>query len=42
MFELRRLLDRYPASRHERRIRGTLADLKEHRFGDAYTPEQEQ
>ena len=42
MFELRRLLDRYPASRHARRIRGTLADLKERRFGDAYTSEQEQ
>jgi hypothetical protein len=42
MFELRRLLDQYPASRHARRIRGTLADLKERRFGDAHTPEQEQ
>lgn len=42
MFELRRLLDRYPSSRHAARIRGTLADLKERRFGDAYTPEQEQ
>lgn len=42
MFELRRLLDRYPASRHQRRIRGTLNELKERRFGDAYTSEQEQ
>jgi hypothetical protein len=40
MFELRRLLDRHPESRHVRRIRNTLVDLKERRFGDAYeTPE---
>lgn len=36
MFELRRLLDRHPESRHVRRIRNTLVDLKERRFGDAY------
>lgn len=39
MFELRRLLDRYPESRHVRRIRATLNDLKERRFGDAFDPE---
>lgn len=39
MFELRRLLDRYPSSRHVRRIRNTLHDLKERRFGDAYESE---
>jgi hypothetical protein len=40
MFELRRLLDRLPESRHVQRIRNTLVDLKERRFGDAYdTPE---
>jgi hypothetical protein len=40
MFELRRLLDRHPESRHVRRIRNTLGDLKERRFGDAHaTPE---
>ena len=39
MFELRRLLDRYPQSRHVQRIRATLADLKERRFGDAFDPE---
>lgn len=39
MFELRRLLDRYPQSRHVRRIRGALNDLKARRFGDAFDPE---
>ena len=39
MFELRRLLDQYPQSRHVRRIRATLNDLKERRFGDAFDPE---
>ncbi len=38
MFELRRLLDQYPGSRHVRRIRATLNDLKERRFGDAFDP----
>lgn len=39
MFELRRLLDRYPQSRHVRRIRAALNDLKERRFGDAFDPD---
>ncbi|HWA40254.1 MAG TPA: hypothetical protein VG712_01500, partial [Gemmatimonadales bacterium] len=39
MFELRRLLDRYPQSRHVQRIRATLNDLKERRFGDAFDPD---
>ncbi|HEX7919149.1 MAG TPA: hypothetical protein VF454_07075 [Gemmatimonadales bacterium] len=39
MFELRRLLDRYPESRHVRRIRAALNDLKERRFGDAFDPD---
>ena len=39
MFELRRLLDRYPQSRHVQRIRATLNDLKERRFGDAFEPD---
>jgi len=40
MFELRRLLDLHPASRHVHRIRNTLMDLKERRSGDASdTPE---
>jgi hypothetical protein len=38
MFELRRLLDRYPSSGQVRRIRATLNDLKEHHFGDAFAP----
>ncbi|HET7040556.1 MAG TPA: hypothetical protein VFI13_00995 [Gemmatimonadales bacterium] len=38
MFELRRLLDKYPASRHVRLIRAALRDLKARRFGDAYAP----
>ena len=41
MFELRRLLDRYPGSRHVRRIRATLNDLKARRFGDAFVPDPE-
>jgi hypothetical protein len=41
MFELRRLLDRYPQSRHVRRIRATLNELKERRFGDAFDPPSE-
>jgi hypothetical protein len=38
MYELRRLLDRYPQTRHVRLIRAVLNDLKERRFGDAFTP----
>ena len=38
MFELRRLLDRYPGSRYGARIRTALNDLKERRFGDAFDP----
>jgi hypothetical protein len=38
MYELRRLLDRYPQTRHVRLIRAALNDLKERRFGDAFTP----
>lgn len=38
MFELRRLLDKYPSTRHVRLIRGALKALKTRRFGDAYAP----
>lgn len=38
MYELRRLLDRYPRTRHVRLIRAALHDLKERRFGDAFDP----
>jgi hypothetical protein len=38
MYELRRLLDRYPQTRHVRLIRAALNDLKERRFGDAFAP----
>lgn len=38
MAELRRLIDRYPSSRHLRRLRTELATLKQQRFGDAPTP----
>ena len=38
MYELRRLLDRYPQTRHVRLIRAALTDLKERRFGDAFAP----
>jgi tetratricopeptide (TPR) repeat protein len=38
MAELRRLIDRYPSSRHLRRLRAELAALKQQRFGDASTP----
>ncbi len=33
MTELRRLIDRYPATRNIRRLRGELADLRQDRFG---------
>lgn len=36
MFELRRLLDLYPGTRHGRRIRATLNELKLRHFGDAF------
>ena len=39
MYELRRLLDRYPQTRHVRLIRAALNDLKERRFGDAFDPD---
>jgi hypothetical protein len=39
MFELRRLLDKYPTTRHVRLIRGALNDLKRRRFGDAFHPD---
>lgn len=35
MTELRRLIDAYPDTRHQRRLRRLLADLKESHFGDA-------
>ena len=35
MTELRRLIDRYPSSRHLRRLRAELAELKARRFRDA-------
>ena len=35
MAELRRLIDRYPSSRHLRRLRAELAELKQQRFGNA-------
>lgn len=38
MYELRRLLDRYPQTRHVRLIRAALNELKERRFGDAFAP----
>lgn len=38
MTELRRLIDRYPSSRHLRRLRAELAALKQQRFGNAATP----
>jgi hypothetical protein len=38
MYELRRLLDRYPETRHVKLIRAALTDLKERRFGDAFVP----
>jgi outer membrane protein assembly factor BamD (BamD/ComL family) len=38
MAELRRLIDRYPSSRHLRRLRAELVALKQQRFGDATTP----
>ena len=38
MYELRRLLDKYPASRHVRLIRSALQALKARRFGDATAP----
>lgn len=38
MFELRRLLDKYPSTRHVRLIRGALNALKARRFGDAFAP----
>lgn len=38
MFELRRLIDKYPATRHIRLIRGALNALKARRFGDAFAP----
>jgi hypothetical protein len=38
MYELRRLLDKYPASRHVRLIRNALNALKARRFGDAFAP----
>lgn len=36
MFELRRLLDRYPHSHHTRRLRGMLASLRAERFGGGF------
>lgn len=38
MAELRRLIDRYPSSRHLRRLRAELVALKQQRFGNAGTP----
>ena len=38
MAELRRLIDRYPSSRHLRRLRAELVALRQQRFGDATTP----
>jgi hypothetical protein len=38
MYELRRLLDKYPATRHVRLIRNALNALKARRFGDAFAP----
>jgi hypothetical protein len=35
MAELRRLIDAYPEARHQRRLRGLLADLKDAHFGDS-------
>lgn len=35
MAELRRLIDRYPGEREQRRLRRLLADLKDTHFGDA-------
>lgn len=37
MAELRRLIDQHPSSRHLRRLRAELAELKRQRFGDART-----
>jgi len=37
MAELRRLIDRYPSSRHLRRLRAELLELKQQRFRDAPT-----
>jgi hypothetical protein len=34
MAELRRLIDQHPSTRHLRRLRTSLADLKQRRFGD--------
>jgi hypothetical protein len=39
MAELRRLIDRYPRSLHSRRLRATLASLRERHFGDPLPPE---
>jgi hypothetical protein len=38
MYELRRLLDKYPTTRHVRMIRNALRALKAQRFGDALAP----
>ena len=38
MYELRRLLDRYPTTRHVKLIRNALRALKQQRFGDAPAP----
>jgi len=38
MAELRRLIDRYPSSRHLRRLRAELTALKQQRFGHGPTP----
>jgi hypothetical protein len=34
MAELRRLIDQHPSTRHLRRLRAELADLKQRRFGN--------
>jgi hypothetical protein len=39
MTELRRLIDQYPRSHHARRLRATLAALRQRHFGDPVTPE---
>lgn len=38
MYELRRLLDKYPATRHVKLIRNALRALKQQRFGDPTAP----
>lgn len=38
MYELRRLLDRYPTTRHVKLIRNALRALKQQRFGDTPAP----